>query len=307
MPKEKGAKIQVIAIVGPTGSGKSAVAEQIAAKFSAVIVNADARQIYRNLPILTAVPAETRGMLLYEFLEVAEPFSFAQYVELAAQAINVIHSQNKVSLIVGGTGLYVDSLLKSAISPPEIDLAIRKKVAAMSVKVAGDELLKLDPAIVMKIDMRNPRRVARALEVVLQTGKSITEFWEAGAPRYDYLKIGWTQPPEILKQRITKRVQQMWESGAVDEVQKLLASGHTLTEPGMQAIGVAEIADFLAGKISAVAAQEKMIARTWQYARRQMTWWRRDPKILWYTSLDELWPLIQNFLPPASKTRWAKP
>lgn len=289
--------IPIIVIVGPTAAGKSGVAEELAKKCNGVIVNADARQIYKDIRILSAAPEDQKNTRLYEFKSVNEPYSFAEFVVHADQVIAEIVGEGKVPIVVGGTGLYVDALVQRFVPPPVVTPEIRSRVA----KYSQEEILGLlkthDPHILNTIDVQNPRRVQRALEVVLQTGQSIASFGQdIGNSPYRPMLIGWSPDREELHERIAKRVEQMWAAGAVSEVKQLLAAGHTSAEPGMQAIGVSEIAAYLSGQLTEMEARQKMIERTRQYARRQLTWFRRNKSIVWYTSFDDIWHSVHTFL-----------
>jgi tRNA dimethylallyltransferase len=289
--------IPIIVVVGPTAAGKSGVAEELAKKYNGVIVNADARQIYKDIRILSAAPEEQKNTRLYEFKLVNESYSFAEFVVHADQAIAEIAAEGKVPIVVGGTGLYIDALVQRFVPPPVVAPEIRARVAEYSQQEIIDLLKTSDPHVLNTIDVQNPRRVQRALEVVLQTGQSITSFGQdIGNSPYIPLLIGWSPDREELHERIAKRVQQMWIAGAVLEVKQLLAAGHTSGEPGMQAIGVSEIEAYLSGQLTEVEAQQKMIERTRQYARRQLTWFRRNKNIVWYTSFDDIWHSVHTFL-----------
>ena len=289
--------IPLIVIVGPTASGKSAIAEMLAERCNGVIINADARQIYKDISIISAAPQDQTNTRLYEFKSVNEPYSFAEYVIDADRVIKEVVADGKTPIIVGGTGLYVDALVQRFVSPPTVSSEIRQQVAGFSEQESVDLLAKLDPHILNTIDVQNPRRVQRALEVVLQTGHSISSFGrDTEHSPYTPCMIGWTRDRDELHERIMRRVDEMWLAGAVDEVRALLARGHALDEPGMQAIGVFEIAEFLSGNISESEAKIKMVERTRQYARRQLTWFRRNKSIVWYTSFDDIWRSVHTFL-----------
>lgn len=291
-------KPAVIFIVGPTASGKSALAEQVfefLGERAGGVINADARQIYQGLHTLVAAPDLSPYNFLYEFLDVASDYSFAQYRADADAVIQKIHAVGKVPVVVGGSGLYVDALLRRVALSPQVDKNIRAQVAEMSFADQKKLLQKKDPVAARAIDLKNPRRVARALEVFLQTGNSLTSFKKNGVSPYRELVVGWTQPREILHERIVARAEASWDE-AVKEVQMLAAAGHNLEDPGLKTIGVPEIISYLDGCVSAAEARAQMIAHTRQYARRQMTWFRRSPGLVWYNSVDEICHSVQDFL-----------
>ena len=294
--------IPLIVVVGPTAAGKSSIAEQLAEKCDGVIINADARQIYRDIGIVSAAPREQKNTRLYEFKSVSESYSFAEFVVDADRAIAEVVAAGKIPIVVGGTGLYIDALVQRFVPPPSVVPEIREQVAQFSPEEVIEQLKKLDPNVLNTIDVQNPRRVQRALEVVLQTGQSITTFGQdlSNSP-YTPCLIGWSRDREELHERIARRVDEMWVNGAIEEVKALLDAGHTLDEPGMQAIGISEISEFLSGSLSAADAQKKMIERTRQYARRQLTWFRRNKNIVWYTSFDDIWHSVHIFLQTNSK------
>ncbi len=292
-------KIPLIVIVGSTASGKSALAEELAGHTSGAIINGDARQIYRELPIITAAPENVAGKFLYSCKSVADPYSFAQYVVDADAVIARVWAAGQVPIVVGGTGLYIDALVHRPVTPPQANTDVRAQVVAMGENGAREFLRAQDPAGYASVDIHNPRRVARAVEIFLQTGKSVTEFrGQRSESPYRVLKIGVGSDvsTEDLRGRINARIAHMWAGGAVAEVQRAFAAGFTLADPGMQTIGVPEIARFLAGEISEMYARELLALHTAQYAKRQKTWLKKDSGIVWYTTHDVLWHLVQNFL-----------
>lgn len=290
--------IPLVVIVGPTGAGKSGVAEILAPRINGVLINGDSRQVYRDIDVVSAAPSVRENTRLYCFKKIGEPYSFAEYVHDADAAIAAVHQSGRVPFVVGGTGLYVDALVRRTGGAPRADLQIRSAVAALSPSERLARLRELDPEILDTIDQKNPRRVSRALEVILQTGVSIRAFSAAReSSPYLPLWIGWSGGDRAtLHARIERRVLQMWDRGVVTEVAALRASGHTQGEPGMEAIGIPEIFDYLDGVISERVARERMAARTRQYARRQMTWFRRNRDIVWYNSIEDVCHSAHDFL-----------
>lgn len=290
-------KIPLLVIVGPTAAGKSAVAEEVAHECDGVIINADARQMYQGISVVSAAPKNLVGTRLYSWKSVDEPYSFAEFVSDADREIAAVVKAGHVPIVVGGTGLYIDALVQRFVPPPLVLPEIRARVAGLSPEESLEQLTRLDPEVLNTIDVQNPRRVQRALEVILQTGESIRSFGVAASESpYKPLMIGWTVPREDLHARIATRVEHMWSEGAVQEVSGLLSSGHMLGEPGMQAIGVREIAAFLRGELSESDAKKRMIELTRQYARRQLTWFRRNKNITWYTLSKDVCHSVRDFL-----------
>ncbi len=292
-------KIPLIIIVGPTAVGKSAIAEMLTARGDGVLINADARQMYRGIEVISAAPRVIADARLYSWKSVDEVYSFAEFVRDADREIADVWARGHVPIVVGGTGLYIDALVQRFVAPPSVTPEIRARVAMLDAAGAREMLAEIDQAALNTIDVQNPRRVSRALEVFLQTGTSITAFGAAeGNLPYAPLWIGVDCARDALHQRIATRAREMWEGGAVDEVRALLDAGHTVSEPGMRAIGVAEITEFLRGDLTAAAAQQRIIELTRQYARRQLTWFRRNKSIVWYNSSDEMniWHSVHDFL-----------
>lgn len=277
----------ILAIVGQTASGKTDAAEQVAAQINGVIINSDVQQMYYGLPIVTAQSSAGSGEL-FGFLQLDEPYTSALYAIHASRVIERVIAEGHVPIVVGGSGFYLDALLYERDAPPAPTTEIRVAVAALSADAAVVQLCALDPMASQYVRLNNPRRVSRALEILLQTGKPQRMFGKSVRPRYDARLYGITMKPDILRARIEQRVHQMWEYGVVAEVEAARAVGHTLDEPGMRAIGVKEIFAFLDGDMTRAAAEAAQITATWQYARRQITWFKRITNITWYNSAEEL-------------------
>jgi len=279
----------VALIAGPTASGKSALALALASRTGGVVVNADSAQIYRDLPILSAAPtAEERGRAehrLYGIRDGAEPCSAADWAELAKAEIAAIHASGRLPILVGGTGLYLRTLLDGIAPVPPIESSVRKRVRAQSVEENRSELKRLDPAAAARLNPADTTRISRALEVVLSTGRSLAEWQdrrEGGIGGRIGLKPLVLLPPrQWLYSRCDARFESMVDAGAVDEVKALLARNLDPALPVMRAIGVREIAAFLAGDIG----REEMIRlgqqATRNYAKRQYTWFAHQPPPEW--------------------------
>jgi len=279
----------VALIAGPTASGKSALALALAEKANGVIVNADSAQIYRDLPILSAAPsteetarAEHR---LYGARDAADPCSAADWAESAKREIADVQKSGRLPILVGGTGLYLRTLLEGIAPVPPIDPAVRKRVRATSVEDNLLQLQKADPDAASRLNPNDRTRIARALEVVRSTGQKLAD-WpsrrEGGIGGDISLSPLILLPPRPwLYERCDRRFETMVESGAIEEVQALLARNLDPSLPVMRAIGVREIAAFLAGELD----REEMIARgsqaTRNYAKRQYTWFAHQPPADW--------------------------
>ena len=279
----------VALIAGPTASGKSALALALAQSAGGVIVNADSAQIYRDLPILSAAPSaddEARAEhRLYGIRDGARPCSAADWAELAKAEIVDIRSSGRLPILVGGTGLYLRTLLDGIAPVPPIDPRVRERVRARPVEENRAELAGLDPQAAARLNPADTTRIARALEVVLSTGRTLADWQsrrEGGIGDQIELKPLILLPPRPwLYERCDRRFEAMIDSGAIDEVKALFERGLDSSLPTMRAIGVREIAAFLSGEID----REEMIRRgsqaTRNYAKRQYTWFAHQPPPDW--------------------------
>ena len=276
-------------IAGPTASGKSALALQLAVQSGGVIVNADSAQIYRDLPILSAAPsADERHRAehrLYGVLDGAQACSAADWAEMAKREIAGVHSAGRLPILVGGTGLYLRTLLDGIAPVPAIDPAIRENVRSAAVDHNRSRLAKLDPAAAEKLNPADTTRIARALEVVLSTGRPLAEWHQqrvGGISTHIELRPLILLPPrDWLYRRCDLRFAQMVETGAAEEVRALLDRGLNAALPVMRAIGVREIAACLRGEMTrdeAIAAGQQATRR---YAKRQYTWFAHQPPEHW--------------------------
>jgi tRNA dimethylallyltransferase len=279
----------VALIAGPTASGKSALALALAESSGGVIVNADSAQIYRGLPILSAAPSaddEDRAEhRLYGIRDGALACSAADWAELAKAEIADIHSSGRHPILVGGTGLYLRTLLDGIAPVPPIDPLVRERVRARPVEENRVELAGLDPQAAARLNPGDTTRIARALEVVLSTRRTLADWQsrrEGGIAAETTLRPLVLLPPRPwLYERCDRRFEAMIDAGAVDEVKALLERGLDPSLPIMRAIGVREIAAFLSGEID----REEMIRRgsqaTRNYAKRQYTWFAHQPPPDW--------------------------
>lgn len=289
---------RLVAIVGPTASGKSAIAVELARRLGGEIVNADSRQVYRGMDIGTAKPtvAERHGVRhhLYDIADPRDGFSLALYRELARDALDGIWDRSSFAWLVGGTGQYAWALLEDWQVPqvePDEELRERLRAEAERDGVAAlhRRLATVDPVAAERIDARNVRRVVRALEVYEVTGKPISGWQTKGTPDFEYLLFGIDVPKEELHERIDRRVDAMFEAGFVDEVRGLLADGVAPDAPAMSSIGYRQVVEMLGGESTLDEAIEATKRATRQLARRQMQWFRRDDqRITWVRDADDI-------------------
>ena len=291
-------------IAGATASGKSALALQLAERTDGVIVNADSAQIYRDLPILSAAPTkndlERAEHRLYGIADGAHPCSAADWAKLAKREISDVHAQARLPILVGGTGLYIRTLLFGIAPIPPIDADVRREIRAAPVDENRVKLLKLDPQAAARLNSGDSARIARALEVVTSSGRTLAEWQkhrEGGIAHTVSLRPLVLLPPrDWLYARCDKRFARMVEQGAIDEVKALLARKLGAKLPIMRAIGVHEIADFLAGKLSLDEAIAKGRQATRQYAKRQYTWFAHQPPTGWRSFRE----ILDNTTMPAA-------
>jgi tRNA dimethylallyltransferase len=282
---------KLIAVVGPTATGKTALAIALAQRLGGEIVGADSRQVYRRMDIGTAKPtAEERSLAPYHLIDVVDPdeeFSLAQYLELAVAALEGVWSRGKQPLLVGGSGQYVWALLEGwrvPRLPPQRELRqeLEERAASQGAEALHRVLAKVDPKAAARIDPRNVRRVIRALEVHKATGRPISYWQEKGPPLWQTFILGLTCPRQELYQRIDARVDAMMEVGLVDEVRGLLAMGYDPSLPPLSGIGYSQVCQYLAGELDLATAVARVKTATHRLARHQYTWFRLDDqRIRW--------------------------
>ncbi|MFA5128814.1 MAG: tRNA (adenosine(37)-N6)-dimethylallyltransferase MiaA [Patescibacteria group bacterium] len=294
---------KLIVILGPTASGKTGLSLKLAKKFKGEIVNADSRQIYQGMNVGTGKVIDKKGVehYLLDVLKPDEEFTLADYKKKALAAIKDILKRGKVPFLVGGTGLYIQSIVDNLEIPA---VPPNKKLRAQfekEIKKPGaiakwyKKLLKLDPGAAEAVDANNPRRIIRALEVCLATGKQFSKLREKGEPLFDVLQIGINVPRQKLYENIDRRVEKMIKDGLVNETKKLLKK-YNPNLPSMSGIGYKEIGEYLLGKQDLVEAAQKIKYRTHAYARRQMTWFRRDKRIKWIKNYKEIEEKIKKWI-----------
>ncbi len=318
---------KLIIILGPTASGKTEMAIKLAKKFNGEIVSADSRQIYKGMDIGTAKPRRVesqkskvknfyspleRGQgcvknqkfivkniphYLIDIINPDEDFSLAEYKKLAVEIIKDIQKRKKIPFLVGGTGLYISSIVDNFEIPKvKPNKSIRKKLEAKSAEDLFKKLKKLDSKAAENIGASNKRKLIRALEVCLITKKTFSSQQGRREPLFDFLQIGVKIPREKLYKKINQRVDQMIEMGLEKEVKNLMDKGYDLDLPSMSGLGYKQIGKYLKNEISFQEAVESIKAETRHYAKRQMTWFRRDKRIKWVGDYNEAKKLVEKFL-----------
>ncbi|MBE2235990.1 MAG: tRNA (adenosine(37)-N6)-dimethylallyltransferase MiaA [Anaerolinea sp.] len=282
----------LIAIVGPTAVGKTAISLRLAGDLDGEIISADSRQIYRGLDIGTdkASPAQ-QAQVPHHLLDVVAPdqvLTLAQYQRAAYAAIDEIHARGRQPLLVGGTGLYVRAVLEGLgipeVAPDEpLRLELEAYAASHGSLALHARLAALDPTAAAAIDQRNVRRVIRALEVCLVAGRPISELQTAAPPPYRLLRIGLTRPREALYARIDQRVDEMMARGLLAETQRLLDAGYAPQLPALTGLGYRQMIQYLHGELDYDAAVATIKQQTHRFVRQQSTWFRLDaPQIAWF-------------------------
>jgi len=289
---------RLIAILGPTATGKSRLALRLAQDFNGEIVGADSRQVYRHMDIGTAKPGQQELSLVpHHLIDIVNPdddFSLAQYQQLAYQAIDDIQQRNKLALLVGGSGLYVWAVLEGwRIPQVPPDLGFRHNLEERAAKGEADELyqelMMVDPVAAQSIDRRNVRRLIRALEVSKYAESPFSRLQRKEAPPFSTFIIGLTADRTELYHRIDSRVDGMIERGLVEEVKKLVNMGYGFELPAMSGIGYKQIGMFLKDELTLATAIQQIKAETHRLVRRQYNWFRlTDKRIHWFDIKDEV-------------------
>lgn len=293
-------KPKVIIILGPTAVGKTKLSIDLAKKLNTEIVSADSMQIYKYMDIGTAKPTEEEmsGIKHYMIDEI-DPvieFSVAQYKELAQNYLDEIISQGKTPIVVGGTGLYINSLIyniqfSESINDPEYRAQLLNLAASKGNEYLHSLLAEVDPESTQRLHSNDVKRIIRALEVYRVTGKTMTYHYSVSRlnpSKYDFILVGLSMDREVLYKRINKRVDIMLDQGLVEEVKALLEKGYTKNLTSMQGIGYKEIINYLEGNCSLDEAIETIKQESRRYAKRQFTWFRRIEEIKWFdvTGID---------------------
>jgi len=297
---------RVIVIAGPTASGKTAFAIKIAEKLGTEIISADSRQLYKNLNIGTAKPsAEELSEIKHHFidlLEIDEDYNVGKFESHALEVIRKLHSENKIPVVVGGSGLYIKALVDGIFNEVDTDEEYRKELLRLKEEKGNEYLYELlrrsDPVAAAELLPQNWKRIIRALEVLKISGKSIKEFHKSYKReddlRFFQFALNWDR--EILYKRIEKRVDIMISQGLVEEVKEVLKAGYRKEQNAMNTVGYKEIISYLEGEISLERAVELIKRNTRRYAKRQMTWFRRDKRIKWFDISSSATPDISRFI-----------
>jgi tRNA dimethylallyltransferase len=279
----------VVAVVGPTATGKTALAVALAQRLGGEVVNADSMQLYRGMDIGTAKPRlEERGGISHHLLDlwsVREPASVADYRGRARATIDRLRAAGVVPLLVGGSGLYVRAVLDE-LDFPGTDPAVRARLEGELAEQGAAELharlVELDPAAAAAVLPSNGRRIVRALEVIELTGGPFRAQLPEPTPHYPAIAIGLDREPAELDERVAARVDRMWADGFVAEVEGLVAEGLREGPTASRALGYAQVLAQLDGVLSAAEARERTVSATRRFVRRQRSWFRRDATLTWF-------------------------
>ena len=284
-------KPPLLVIAGPTGVGKTAAAVALAARMPIEVVSADSRQVYRGMDIGTAKPTrEERRAVAHHLVDVTDPddrYHAARFAREARAAVDAIRARGRLPVVVGGTGLYIRALVRGLDPAPPADPAFRRELSDLADEDAGAlhaRLAREAPAVARRLHPNDHVRIVRALELVragAAVGEAQRRWHDAPEAVDDLLYVGLTLPREVLRTRLHARALAMIEGGLADEVQALLARGHDPSLPAMQGIGYREMVLVLRGEIDGAEALRRMQRDTTRYAKRQWTWFSREPDIQW--------------------------
>jgi tRNA dimethylallyltransferase len=290
-------KPPLILIIGPTAVGKTELSIRLAEQFNGEIVSADSRLFYRGMDIGTAKPTpEERDRVPHHLIDVADPddiWSLAVFQKKATEIITEIHAHGKIPFLVGGTGQYIRAVTEGWTPPevkpnPRLRSVLESLAEERGVNWLHARLEKIDPLAAQKIDSRNVRRTIRALEVILTTGKTFSKQRRQSESPYDLLTIGLKRPREELYQRVDERIEAMFESGFLEEVEGLLVKGYSPELPTLSAIGYRECVQVISGRMSIEQAKVEMRRATRVFVRRQANWFKDDdPDIHWFRAGQE--------------------
>ncbi len=298
-------KKKIVIVLGATASGKSALALDLAKRFNGFLLSADSRQVFKKMDIGTNkdVGVWEKGIFFVDGIEeylvdLVEPDDYFSVDSWLTEAKKIIEKKSSLPIIVGGTGFYISALVDNYDLTGYYDEKIRKQAEYFLQKHGLEflikEIKKIDPQIKDKIDEKNPRRVLRAYEIIKQTGTPLN-LLKRDCP-YDVLQIGKNLDKEKLNEKIDKRVEQMIEQGLIDEVKRLKDLGYQEKSSAVSGIGYRQIYKFLNNEISGVEAVRLIKRDTRRYAKRQLTWFRRDERINWVNNFAEAQKLVEKFL-----------
>lgn len=306
---------KVIAIVGPTAAGKTSWALQLAKKINGAIISADSRQVYKKMDIGTAKTrgewqwrANWRGLRrsyfvediphhLVDFLDPGKRFTVAEFRDRAIKYVKLSYKNNRIPIVAGGTGLYISSLIDNFRIPR---IPPNKKLRDSLEEKTNEELMgllgNLDPVTAGTIDQKNTRRIVRALEVCILTGEPFSAQREKGEPMFNVLQIGVEVPRDVLHERIHTRVDKMIERGLVQEIEGLLKQRYSWDLPSMSGIGYKQFKKYFEDNATLEEAAQSLKRDTRRYARRQLTWFRKDNRIQWFTGYEDAEKAALDFL-----------
>jgi len=306
---------KVIVILGPTASGKTDWSLRLAKKYNGEIISADSRQVYKKMDIGTAKePGEWRWNVswnglrrsyyvqdvphhLVDFLDPGKRFSAAEFRDRAVKYIKMAYRHGRTPIVAGGTGLYISSLIDNFYIPRiPPNRKLRKSLEEKSLDQLMELLTTLDSDIIERIDKFNKRRIIRALEVCIMTGEPFSKQQKKGEQVFDFLQIGIKTQKEVLHKRIEERVDKMVEKGLIQEIKNLLNQKYSWELPSMSGIGYKQFKCFFENSCTEKEALENLKRDTRQFARRQMTWFKRDKRIIWLETYEEAEKLVEEFL-----------
>lgn len=292
---------KIIIILGPTASGKSALAVKIAKKIGGEIISADSRQVYRGLDIGSGkITKKEMGGIPHHCIDIVSPkkiYTVVDFKKRADKAIEKIFAKNKTPIIVGGTGLYIQAVADNIVLPEvKPDWKLRKQLEKKTTEEMFRMLKKLDPRRAENIDAKNPRRLIRAIEIAKKLGKVPSLDLPMSRLNLDIGWLGIKLPDEILKKNIEKRIKKMLKDGLVAETKKLKESGLSWKRIYEFGFEYKYPAMYLQGKIDKKEMLAKMLIENRQYAKRQMTWFKRDKRIKWIKDLNETEKITRKFL-----------
>src|SRR5579864_2995139 len=290
-------ELPVIAILGPTGSGKSALALEVATRFPGEVVNCDSLQIYRYFDIGTAKLApEERGAIPHHLIDILDPdrlFTAGEYARLARQVLAEISSRGRLPMVVGGTGFYLRALLDGLFAGPQRDQALRDRLSARETRKPGSLhrlLRRFDLQAARRIHANDLPKLTRALEVCLLTRRAVTEMFQEGRDAlegYRPLKIGLAPPRDLLYERLDRRTEHMFQAGLIEEVRAILARGFSPSVKPFESHGYRQALQVLNGELDLKKAVFYAQRNTRRYAKRQMTWFRQESGVEWFTGFGD--------------------
>lgn len=292
-------KPKILVILGPTASGKSDLAVKLAKKFRGEVISADSRQVYKGLDIGTGkITKKEMGGIHHWLLDVISPkknFNVEDWRKLAEEKIYTILKRNKLPIICGGTGFYIESITKGTVFPEvKPNKKLREELKEKSKEDLYKILVKLDKSRAKNIDKNNPVRLIRAIEIAKALGKVPKVKNES---KFDVLQIGIKIPPEILREKINKRLEKRIKSGMIQEAIKLHKKGVTFKRMRELGLEYRYLADYLENKVSKNEMQKKLETEIWKYSKRQRQWFKRDKNINWHSAKDKNIELsIRKFL-----------